>query len=39
MENNKLELFEKVWTVIGWIIIGFAVVVLTLFVIKSGVFG
>ena len=36
---NDSGLFEKVFTVIGWVIIAFALVVLISFVIKSGVFG
>ena len=37
MGNHSKEVLKKILTVIGWIIIGFAVVALILFISKSGV--
>ncbi len=37
MDKNLKERLKEVLTVIGWIIIGFAVIALILFILQSGV--
>lgn len=39
MGKNSKEKLKTILTVIGWIIIGFAVIALIIFIINSGVLG
>jgi preprotein translocase subunit Sec63 len=37
MDKNSNEKLKVIFTIIGWIIIGFAIIALILFILKSGV--